>query len=78
MSKEGLGGDGTEHRQDRERSVRASGVPPPSPEVEENKVKEVLFGPTEKDDAEGKMAMVPATPGPVSGVSSVVSHRGRS
>jgi hypothetical protein len=57
-----------EGRHERERSVRASGVPPPSPEGE-NLSKGVVFGPTEKDDPEGKMSLVPGTPGPVNNVS---------
>ncbi|ORX35476.1 hypothetical protein BD324DRAFT_632995 [Kockovaella imperatae] len=46
----------------RERSVRASGVPPPSPEPEE-RIENVgsVFGPSYKEDKEGKMALVPAS-----------------
>ena len=47
-------------RNERERSVRASGVPPPSPESEEEPVIGTLFGPSENEDREGKMALVPA------------------
>lgn len=68
MSQEGLDNDDPNNRQERERSVRASGVPPPSPEGEEARSKEVMFGPTEKTDEGGKMAMVPATSGPVTNV----------
>ena len=56
-----------EGRRERERSVRASGVPPPSPEGEDLS-KGVVFGPTEKNDPEGKMSLVPGTPGPVNNV----------
>ncbi|KAK8865579.1 hypothetical protein IAR55_000723 [Kwoniella newhampshirensis] len=55
--------DENEKRQERERSVRATGVPPPSPEGEvndEGEVMQTLFGPSEKNDVEGKMALVPA------------------
>jgi hypothetical protein len=62
-----------EGRHERERSVRASGVPPPSPEGEDLS-KGVVFGPTEKDDPEGKMSLVPGTPGPVNNVGSAGPH----
>ena len=41
-----------------ERSLRASGAPPPSPEVEAGLTGPV-FGPSEKIDEDGQMAMVP-------------------
>lgn len=61
MSREGMEGGDEDRRAERERSVRASGVPPPSPEGEDVMGKSVVFGPSEKDDQEGKLAMVPST-----------------
>ncbi|WWD18247.1 hypothetical protein CI109_102697 [Kwoniella shandongensis] len=56
--------DENEKRQERERSLRATGVPPPSPEGEtvdeEGEVMQKLFGPSEKNDPDGRMALVPA------------------
>ncbi|WRT66035.1 uncharacterized protein IL334_002986 [Kwoniella shivajii] len=52
-------------RLERERSVRATGPPPPSPTNDEGEVTDTLlgplFGPTNKTDEEGKMALVPAS-----------------
>jgi hypothetical protein len=45
-------------RAERERSVRDSGAPPPSPNGEEGQAISSLFGPSEKDDKDGSMAMV--------------------
>lgn len=69
MSQEGLEDGSTDPRQERERSVRASGVPPPSPEGKLSHHGDAVFGPTDKEDAEGKMAMVPSTPAPTANVS---------
>ena len=57
-----------EQRQERERSVRAD-APPPSPErdLEEEDVNNALsgvaplFGPSNKDDKDGSMAVVPVS-----------------
>nr|XP_019050735.1 hypothetical protein I302_01176 [Kwoniella bestiolae CBS 10118]OCF29665.1 hypothetical protein I302_01176 [Kwoniella bestiolae CBS 10118] len=63
-------GDNEENRQKRERSVRATGPPPPSPTNQpidmtgndaDNLDLGTLFGPSNKDDAEGKLAMVPSS-----------------
>lgn len=73
----GSGGGGGGGRQERERSVRASGAPPPSPDPEgggpamgngldgDGEAMQTLFGPSEKEDKDGSMAMV--TVAPVSG-----------
>ncbi|KAK6907823.1 hypothetical protein I203_101824 [Kwoniella mangroviensis CBS 8507] len=67
----GTGAEGEdENRQNRERSVRATGPPPPSPTNQpidltgndnDNLDIGTLFGPSNKDDAEGKLAMVPSS-----------------
>lgn len=58
MSKEDVE---TESRQERERSVRASGAPPPSPDgdIGGSIGTGTLLGPSERIDEEGKIAMVP-------------------
>ena len=56
-----MGENDEDRRDERERSVRASGVPPPSPQSEEGEVTQTLFVPSNKDDVEGKLAMVPAS-----------------
>ncbi|WVQ96945.1 hypothetical protein IAU59_004054 [Kwoniella sp. CBS 9459] len=64
--------DEDQRRSERERSVRANGPPPPSPDGDrdsglgENRDLagteiEPLFGPSNKTDDEGKMALVPST-----------------
>lgn len=60
-AQDGTTADDGQRRNERERSVRASGVPPPSPDTDEAQVMGTLFGPSEKDDKDGSMAMVPAT-----------------
>ncbi|KAK1927718.1 hypothetical protein DB88DRAFT_479018 [Papiliotrema laurentii] len=69
MSRGEIDSKDEDRRNERERSVRASGVPPPSPESEENQVRDIVFGPSEKEDKDGTMALVPAAPGPVNQVS---------
>ncbi|KAK4684998.1 hypothetical protein P7C73_g5163, partial [Tremellales sp. Uapishka_1] len=61
MSKAGMEDDG---RQERERSVRASGAPPPSPQAEEGEVMQTLFGPSEKEDPNNEMGLVVPYVGP--------------
>jgi hypothetical protein len=68
MSRGEIDSKDEDRRNERERSVRASGVPPPSPESEENQVRDIVFGPSEKEDKDGTMALVPAAPGPVNQV----------
>lgn len=70
MSREGMEGEDKvdDRRAERERSVRASGVPPPSPEGGEVPNTSVTFGPSEKNDQEEKLAMIPSTQGPVNQV----------
>lgn len=67
--------DDGQRRNERERSVRASGVPPPSPDMDEAQVMGTLFGPSEKDDKDGSMAMVPATLTSAPQVSSLCHER---
>lgn len=48
-------------RQEREKSVKPNGAPPPSPEADADETMTgTMFGPSEKMDEDGKMAMVPA------------------
>ncbi|WWC60665.1 uncharacterized protein I303_103240 [Kwoniella dejecticola CBS 10117] len=57
-------------RQERERSVRATGPPPPSPSGNRTETDDLddqsenlnsLFGPSNKDDVDGKLSLVPAS-----------------
>ncbi|OWZ79421.1 hypothetical protein C365_01682 [Cryptococcus neoformans Bt85] len=48
-------------RDSRERSERASGAPPPSPKSDMPGTIGVTFGPSTKDDVNGKLALVPAS-----------------
>ncbi|CAD6585338.1 MAG: hypothetical protein TREMPRED_004111 [Tremellales sp. Tagirdzhanova-0007] len=52
--------DGDDNRQERERSERANGAPPPSPVLDNGTMTGTLFGPSERTDEDGKMALVPA------------------
>lgn len=48
-------------RDSRERSERASGAPPPSPKSDMPGTIGVTFGPSTKDDVDGKLALVPTS-----------------
>lgn len=48
-------------RDSRERSERASGAPPPSPKSDMPGSFGVTFGPSTKDDVDGKLALVPTS-----------------
>ncbi|KIS01744.1 hypothetical protein L804_01623 [Cryptococcus deuterogattii 2001/935-1] len=48
-------------RDSRERSERASGAPPPSPKSDMPGAFGVTFGPSTKDDVDGKLALVPTS-----------------
>ncbi|WWC68303.1 uncharacterized protein I206_102227 [Kwoniella pini CBS 10737] len=59
-----------DNRQERERSVRATGPPPPSPSGnavdsdelnDDHETLNTLFGPSNKDDVDGKLSLVPAS-----------------
>ena len=49
-----------DNRQEREKSERAVGAPPPSPVGGDGTMTGTLFGPSEKTDEDGKMALVPS------------------
>ncbi|WVQ85746.1 hypothetical protein IAT38_007913 [Cryptococcus sp. DSM 104549] len=52
--------DEDDNRAQRERSVRATGPPPPSPSKSDDAMMGTLFGPSNKSDEKGEMAMVPS------------------